>query len=140
MAEHLIDEVLVDLSEKPEISPEAIRRFYKELGEVSETIKVARDALKEAVNDNEEITGIDNEIELLKERRKDIIETNPVLVGYKGVLDDATGDRKDLVSDAKRDGIPRKEIATAEKMLKGNIDPEVTTEVYVNIADLVETK
>jgi predicted nucleic acid-binding Zn-ribbon protein len=137
MTEGTLDEVLVDLSEKKEITPEAIRRFYKELGEVTETIKAARDALKEAVSDNEEITGIDEEIATLKERRKEIIETNPVLVGYKGELDDATGDRKDLVADAKRDGIPRKEITTAEKMLKGDIDPEVTTEVYLNIADLV---
>ncbi len=134
----MAEEVIIDLSEKREITPEAIRRFYKELGEVTETIKAAREALKEAVSDNDEITGIDEEIAALKERRKEVIETNPVLVGFKGELDDATGDRKDLVADAKRDGIPRKEIATAEKMLKSDIDPDMTTEIYGNIADLVD--
>lgn len=132
------EEVLMDFSEKVEITPEAIRRFYRELGEVNEVIKEARSALKEAIEDNEEISGIDDQIALLKERRRDIIETNPVLVGFKGELDDAVGDRKDLIRDAKRDGIPRKEITTAEKMLKSDIDPSVTSEVYANIADLVE--
>jgi hypothetical protein len=132
------EEVLMDFGEKPEITPEAIRRFYREFGEVSETIKTARAALKEVVEQNGEINSIDDEIAVLKERRKEIIETNAVLVGYKGELDDAVSDRKDLVRDAKRDGMPRKEIATAEKMLKSDIDPTITTQVYGNIADLVE--
>ncbi len=36
--------------------------------------------------------------------------------------------------------IPKKEIREAIKMLKGDIDPDVTSSIYSNIADLVEIK
>lgn len=36
--------------------------------------------------------------------------------------------------------IPKKEVAEAMKMLKGDIDPEVTTSIYSHIADLVDVK
>ena len=34
--------------------------------------------------------------------------------------------------------VPKKEVLIAIRMLKGDIDPEVTTDIYANIADLVE--
>ena len=123
---------------KEEITPEMIRKFYKELGEVSETIKEARKVLKDAISENEEIQGIDEEIKALKERRKEIISTNPILVEYKGHVDDAVSDRKDLIADAKSDGIPQGEISLAEKALKKDLDMKISTEIYANIADLVE--
>lgn len=132
-----LNEVLIDLSEN-QITPEAIRRFYKELEEINYTVKEYRAALKEALDSNEEIEQIDSEIKSLRERKKELLETNTVLVGYKSQLDDAIKDRKDLIKDAKRDGIPRKEIREAERMLKSDIDPSVTSEIYTNIADLVD--
>ena len=133
-------EVVFDLSKgegKP-VSNEAIRRFYTELADAGIIIKDARAALKEAIEGNEEIENIDREMKALKERRKQIIETNAVLVGFNDELKEAVSDRKDLIRDAKRDGIPRGEIALAEKALKKDLDMNISTEIYANIADLVE--
>jgi regulator of replication initiation timing len=133
-------EVVFDLSkgeDKP-VSNEAIRRFYTELADAGIIIKDARAALKEAIEGNEEIENIDREMKALKERRKQIIETNAVLVGFNDELKEAVSDRKDLIRDAKRDGIPRGEIALAEKALKKDLDMNISTEIYANIADLVE--
>jgi uncharacterized protein (UPF0335 family) len=35
-------------------------------------------------------------------------------------------------------GLPKKEVTVAIRMLKGDIDPDIVTEIYANIADLVE--
>jgi uncharacterized protein (UPF0335 family) len=35
-------------------------------------------------------------------------------------------------------GVPKKEIKVAIRMLKGDIDPDVVSEIYANIADLVD--
>tara|TARA_R110002020_G_scaffold50716_7_gene143267 strand:+ start:57627 stop:57917 length:291 start_codon:yes stop_codon:yes gene_type:complete len=48
-------------------------------------------------------------------------------------------DKKELFSDFIEEyNVPKKEVLTAVRMLKGDIDPEVTTDIYTNIADLVE--
>tara|TARA_R110002074_G_scaffold341555_1_gene512074 strand:- start:1673 stop:1966 length:294 start_codon:yes stop_codon:yes gene_type:complete len=35
-------------------------------------------------------------------------------------------------------GLPKKEVKVAIRMLKGDIDPEMVSAIYVNIADLIE--
>jgi len=130
--------VLLSLSENVEITPEAIRRFVSELAECNDKVKEARDALKEAISENAEVKRIDENIAVLKEERKTVLETNPVLVGFRGELDDAAEDRRQLIRDAKSDGMPRKEIDTAIKMLKRDVDPQIAAEVFANISDLVE--
>lgn len=132
--------ILMDLSDRPKATIESIRAFYKELEIINETISEARKSLKEAIEGNEEITNIDEEIANLRERKKQIIEENAVLVAYKNELDDATNNKKDLIRDAKSDGIPRGEIALAEKALKKDLDMEISTEIYSGIADLVDIK
>lgn len=117
---------------------EVIRRFVTELAGVSETVKDARDDMKEAVNSNELIMALDEQIKELRDERKEMIADDPVIQGYKDVLDDATEVKRQLISDAKHDGVPRKEIAEAIVMLKKDVDPELTTDIYSKIADLIE--
>jgi type III secretion system FlhB-like substrate exporter len=47
-------------------------------------------------------------------------------------------EKKSLIEDAKEKGIPKKEIDLATKALKQDIDMTTSTEIYANIADLVE--
>jgi|7_EtaG_2_1085326.scaffolds.fasta_scaffold76495_2 hypothetical protein len=48
-------------------------------------------------------------------------------------------DKKELFSDfVEQYNVPKKEVLIAIRMLKSDIDPEVTVDVYSNIADLVE--
>jgi SMC interacting uncharacterized protein involved in chromosome segregation len=124
--------------EKPEVSVEQVRLFVRQLSETTEVIKTKREALKEAIESHEEVCQIDEDIKALKEKRKEVITTSPVLGAYELELKEATEDRRQLIADAKSDGIPKKEIDTAIKMLKADIDPLITTEVFSNIADLVD--
>ena len=48
-------------------------------------------------------------------------------------------DKKELIADfVESHDVPKKEVMLAIRMLKSDIDPEVTTDVYANIADLVD--
>lgn len=48
-------------------------------------------------------------------------------------------DRKELVKDfVDTYNVPMKEVKEAIKMLKSDIDPDVTAQIYAGIADLVE--
>jgi len=114
-----------------------IRAFVRNLDEVSEKIKEARDDLKEAISSNDEIETIDDEIKKLRERRKEIISESPVIKSYKEIVEECIEEKKQLIYDAKQDGVPRKEIGLAIKALKQDIDMAVSTEVYSSIADLV---
>ncbi len=122
---------------KPEATPEAIRRFVTELSEVNELLAEKRKALKEVIESNEEIISLSEQIKNLKEQLKEVIETNAVITGYAAEYEDVVKDKKQLIKDAKNDGIPKAEIDIAIKMLKKDIDPEVTSKVFVNIADLI---
>ena len=126
------------LGDEKEVTPEAVRKFVRELAELTEKVKDARDALKEAIKENDDIERIDSDIKALREERKQVLATNGILVSYADELADATEERKQLIDDAKQDGIPRNEIDFAIKMLKKNVDPSVTTEIFKNIADLVD--
>jgi SMC interacting uncharacterized protein involved in chromosome segregation len=128
----------ISLSEQVVASKETIRKFVKDLAEVAESIKDAREDRNEAIKTNDEVQRIDDQIKTLREERRDYIKANPVIQGYEEVLREAMEDRRQLIADAKQDGVPRKEVDTAIKMLKKDIDPEIAVEMYANIADLVD--
>jgi len=127
------------LAPTPAVADKAtIRKFVKDLAEVGEAIKDARSDLKEAIDSNNDIENIDEQIKALREERKELIANNAVIAGYKDILNDATEDRRQLVSDAKQDGVPRGEIDLAIKALKKDLDLAKSTEIYANIADLID--
>lgn len=54
-------------------------------------------------------------------------------------IKDLRDDKKELFNDfVDNYNVPKKEVLVAIRMLKGDIDPQVTTDIYCNIADLVE--
>jgi len=127
------------LADPPKVADKsAVRKFVTDLAEVAETIKDARSDLKEAINSNDDIIAIDEKIKLLREERKEVILASATIQGYANVLGDATEDKRQLISDAKQDGVPRGEIDLAIKALKKDLDMTVSTEIYANIADLIE--
>jgi uncharacterized protein (UPF0335 family) len=52
----------------------------------------------------------------------------------KGIREDIKQLTNDFVDEY---GLPKKEVNVAIRMLKGDIDPDVVSEIYANIADLV---
>lgn len=126
------------LSSAPAASMETIKKFVKELGEVAEVIKAARDDFNEVVNENEEIIKIDESIKALREEKAEIIKTNPVIAGYKTKLEEAIEDKKQLIDDAKRDSVPRGEIELSIRALKKDLDIDLSTDIYRNIADMID--
>ena len=122
----------------PVASKETIRKFVKDLAEVSQTVKDARGDMNEVIKSNDEIQKIDEQIKQLREERKEYIKDNAVIQGYRDILQDAVEDRRQLIFDAKQDGVPRGEIDLAIKALKKDLDIDLATEMYTNIADLVD--
>jgi hypothetical protein len=56
-------------------------------------------------------------------------------------IKDLRDERKKIISDfIDEHNVPKKEVMEAIKMVKSDIDPEVTASIYAHIADLVETK
>jgi hypothetical protein len=54
-------------------------------------------------------------------------------------IKDLRDDKKTLFDDfVENYNVPKKEVLIAIRMLKGDIDPNITTDIYTNIADLVE--
>jgi predicted nucleic acid-binding Zn-ribbon protein len=117
---------------------DAIRKFVKDMIEMTEKVKDAQGDLKEVIDSNEEIIDIDEEIKSLKERRKQIIAESAVIQGYLQVLNEVLEEKQQVISDAKQDNVPKSEIDLAIKALKKNIDMKLSTEVYSNIADLID--
>ncbi len=122
---------------KQTASKETIRKFVKDMDELKVTIKDAQDDVKEAVDSHEEIMAIDEQIKELRESRKEIIANSTVIQGYQARLDEVLAEKKQLIDDAKQDGVPKKEIDAALKFLKNDTDPLIVTQVYSDIADLV---
>ncbi len=118
-------------------SKETIRKFVKEMDEISASVKDAQADLKEALASHEEIIALDDQIKQLKEERKEVIANSAVLQGYLEKLNEVLEERKQIVDDAKQDGVPKKEIDAAIKFLKTDTNPQVVTQVYTDIADLV---
>ncbi len=118
-------------------TPEQIRNFVKELKDLTEKVKLAKDALKEAKEGFDELERIEEQMKELKAEKEAVMAGNPVLVAFMEELDSVVDDRKDLIASAKSNGVPQKEIDMAIKMLTRDIDPNKTTEIFTQIADLV---
>lgn len=115
-----------------------IRKFVKDMIEITEKLQDAQSDLKEAISSHEEVTSIDEEIKALRERRKQIIEESTVIQGFTDVVNEVLEEKQQIISDAKQDNIPKSEIDLAIKALKKNIDMSISTEIYANIADLID--
>jgi len=54
-------------------------------------------------------------------------------------IKDLRADKKELIGDfIDNHDVPKKEIMIAIRMLKGDIDPDVTSYLYANLADIVD--
>jgi predicted nucleic acid-binding Zn-ribbon protein len=121
-----------------EVTEEQIRGFVKVLAEANEKISEANKALKEALDGHEEYSALKDEAKDLRLRMKALLEGSQVLQDYLAEVNEAKQDKKDIISQAKMDGIPKGEIDEAIRMLKKDIDPTIAKDIYINIADLVD--
>ena len=119
-------------------TPEMIRSFVKELAEADEVIAEKRSALKEALDGIDEYTKMKEEAKTLRESIKNFMETNEVILSYTQEINEAKEEKKDIIRTAKMNGVPKKEIDEAIRMLKKDVDPTMTSEIYTNIADLID--
>jgi predicted nucleic acid-binding Zn-ribbon protein len=127
------------LAPEPKVADRgAVRQFVKDLGQAAEKIKDARADLKEAIESNDEIQNIDEQIKQLREERKALINNSTVIQSYVEIVNEAIDEKRQIISNAKDNGVPRGEIDLAIRALKKDLDMKVSTEVYTNIADLVE--
>lgn len=125
-------------SNKTTVSIEEIREFVESAKDLNEGIKNARAELKKALDEDEKIDELKEVAKQARATLKGYIDNHPVYREYTQRIEDLKTEKADLVAEAKSNGVPKKEIDTAIKMLKGDIDPDSTTEIYTNIADLVE--
>jgi hypothetical protein len=125
-------------SERTNVSIEEIREFISEVTEVNEAIKKARAELNEALDGDDKLDELKDAAKAARDALKSYVETHAVYKEYTARIDQLKEDKKDLVADAKTNGIPKKEIDIAIKALKQDISLEDSTEIYTNIADLIE--
>ena len=89
---------------------ESVRIFEEE--KENETTEVDMESVRSMVK---QMTEIDEEISSLRD------------------------DKKELISDfVDTHNVPKKEVMLAIRMLKSDVDPELTSDVYANIADLID--
>src|ERR1041385_8626681 len=119
--------------EKKVADTETIRKFVKDISAADEIISDCKEDLKEVLESNQDISDLKEQIKDLKKSIKDIIETNAVISSYISKLNDAVEDRKQLISDAKQDGIDKKTVDISIKMAKNDIDPQDASDIYKNI-------
>lgn len=119
-------------------SKETIRTFIKEMDKIASVIKESQDDLKEAISTHDEIIAIDEQIKTLKEERKNVIAESAVIQGYLARLNELLEERKQIIDDAKQDGVPKGEVDLAIKALKKGLNMNVSTDIYKNIADLID--
>ena len=122
---------------KSEATTEQVRTFVKEAKILNEKIKEKKQLFNEDVKSSDKIIELDDDIKRLQTERKEYIETSLAFEKIRGEINDLVEERKQLLNDASTDGIPKKEIDEAIKMLQKDIDPTVCTEVYKVIGDLV---
>lgn len=138
MSNALLSEVNPFAEPQPVADKARIRRFVKDLAEVSETVASAQGDLKEAIAGIDEVTEIDEQIKALRLERKELLLNHTVVQSYVQVLEEAMDDKKAVIADAKADGVPKGEIDLAIKALKKDLDLAVSVEIYANIADLID--
>lgn len=125
-------------SDRTNVSMEEIREFITEVTEVDEAIKRARAELSQALDGDDKLEELKDAAKAARNALKSYVETHPVYKEYTAKIDQLKEDKKDLIADAKTNGIPKKEIDIAIKALKQDISLEDSTEIYTNIADLIE--
>lgn len=133
----MADGVRLFEEESKTASKEVIRNFVRELSDLTDKVKLARDEKNKIIKENDEVQKIDDEMKRLRQERKEYIESHPMISSYEAALQDVIEERKQLIDDAKQDGVPRGEIDLAIKALKKDLDITIATDIYANIADLV---
>lgn len=125
-------------SERTTVSMEEVREFVESVSEINDAIKTARSDLKNAMDGDLKLEELKVSAQNAREALKAYVENHGVYKEYSARLEELKEDKKDIIAEAKTNGIPKKEIDTAIKMLKSDIDPDSTNEIYAKIADLVE--
>lgn len=125
-------------TEPPAADKAAIRQFVKDLYKAASEINDAKAELKEAILSNNDIQHIDEQIKELRDQRKKIITESSVIQSYADSVKSAVNDKRQLISGAKQNGVPKDEIDLAIRALKKDIDISASVDIYANIADLVE--
>lgn len=138
MASTLMGAVNTFAQERPVADKERIRRFVKDLAEVTETVSDAQNDLREVIAGIDEVTAIDEQIKALRLEKKELLLNHTVIQSYVEVLQEAMEDKRAVIADAKADGVPKGEIDLAIKALKKDLDLTVSVEIYSSIADLID--
>jgi uncharacterized protein (UPF0335 family) len=126
-----------DESTATTVSVEDVRKFVEDLHAINENLKEAKQELKKVLDGNTDFEALVDTAKAAKEAVKLYLETNLVVKKYIEDIEKIKEDKKDIIDEARDRGVPQKEVAAAIKMLKQDIDPDSTTEIYANISDLV---
>lgn len=139
MVSHELIGVVNPFAPEPKVADRtAIRNFVKDVAEISEKVKTAQDALKEVVNSHDRIQEIDEQIKALREERKQVIEESEVIQSYAAELKEILEEKQQIIDTAKQNGVPKKEVDMAIKALKTDVNTVILTDIYINIADLID--
>ena len=125
-------------SDKTTVSVEEIRQFVEDVASINELIKNANTELKSALTDDDKVEELKEGVKTARSVLKTYVDSHTVYKAYSDKLTQLKADKRDLISDGKTNGIPKKEIDLAIKALKQDIDMTESTEIYSNIADLVD--
>lgn len=124
--------------ESPVADKATIRQFVKDLYKSASEIRDAKTELRDTILSMDEIQTIDEQIKELKDQRKKFIQESTVIQSYADAVKQAVNDKRQLISGAKQNGVPKDEIDLAIRALQKDIDISASVDIYANIADLVE--
>lgn len=125
-------------SDATTVSMDDVRKFIQEINDNSDQIKEARRQLKKAIEGDETLEELNQILDAAKQKVKVYLETHTVYKEYLDQVEKLKELKKDIIADAKTLGIPKKEIDVAVKALKQDISLDSASEIYAEIADLVE--
>jgi predicted nucleic acid-binding Zn-ribbon protein len=125
-------------SDATTVSMDDVRKFIQEINDNSDQIKEARRQLKKAIEGDETLEELNQVLDAAKQKVKVYLETHTVYKEYLDQVEKLKELKKDIIADAKTLGIPKKEIDVAVKALKQDISLDSASEIYAEIADLVE--
>lgn len=125
-------------SDATTVSMDDVRKFIQEINDNSDQIKEARRQLKKAIEGDETLEELNQTLDAAKQKVKVYLETHTVYKEYLDQVEKLKELKKDIIADAKTLGIPKKEIDVAVKALKQDISLDSASEIYAEIADLVE--
>lgn len=115
-----------------------VRKFVEDMAEINKAVRTARKELKEAIVGDERFEELKGAIEQAKAAMKVYVEGHTVYKEYIQAIENLKTEKKDLIDNAKALGVPKKEVDSAIKMLKSDIDPDSTSEIYSYISDLIK--